>query len=115
VAFLLAHSLAAVVLSAIVAGVAWGVFLSGDWALGCRFLPRFALATAMGIWNLALLLPQIIAPAAATALLASLHALNTPAAPRIAFVLAALETSVGIAWIWRLPASVEAAPSGNTP
>lgn len=114
-AFLLAHSFAAVLLSALIAGVAWGIFLSGDWALGCRFLPRFALATAMGIWNLALLLPQIIAPLAATALLAALHSLNTPFAPRIAFVLASLETIVGIAWIWRLPASVEAAPSGNTP
>lgn len=114
-AFLLAHSFAAIVVSAVIAGVAWGVFLSGDWALGCRFLPRFALATAMGVWNLALLLPQIAAPAAATALLASLHALNTPFAPRVAFVLAAVETMVGIAWIWRLPASVEVVPSGNTP
>lgn len=117
IAFLFSHGLASIVCSALAAGIAWGVFLSGDWALGCRFLPRFALATAMGIWNLALLLPQIAAPAAATAVLAALHALNTPDAPRIALVLAACETLIGVAWIWRLPASrsIEVVPSGNTP
>ncbi|HET9096159.1 MAG TPA: MFS transporter [Candidatus Baltobacteraceae bacterium] len=117
-ALLLAHSLAAIVGSALAAGVAWGVFLSGDWALGCQLLPRFALATAMGIWNLALLLPQILAPLIATAVLAWMHDLQSPQAARIAFVIAAIEVLCGIAWIWRLPASlssVEKAPSGNTP
>lgn len=118
VAFLFSHSIAALLLSAVLAGTAWGVFLSGDWALGCRYLPRVALATAMGVWNLALLVPQILAPLLATAALASVHALNSSGAPRTAFVLAALETLVGIAWIRRLPATVslvEAARSGNTP
>lgn len=117
-AFLIAHSLTAIVGSALLAGVAWGVFLSGDWALGCQLLPRFALATAMGIWNLALLLPQIVAPLIATAVLAWAHALQSPQAARIAFVVAAIEVLCGIAWIWRLPAtvcSVEKAPYGNIP
>jgi MFS family permease len=116
-AFLLSHSAGALALSAFVAGAAWGVFVSADWALGCSFLPRHALATAMAVWNLALLLPQIAAPAIATALLSSLHALQSGRAPRIAFLAAACEVAVGIAWIWRLPASVrsvEPAPSGNT-
>lgn len=117
-AFLAAHSFAAIVASALLAGAAWGVFLSGDWALGCHFLPRFALATAMGIWNLALLVPQILAPLIATAVLAQTHLLQSPQAARIAFVVAAVEVVCGIAWIWRLPAtarSVEKAASGNTP
>lgn len=117
-AFLVAHSLGAIIGSALLAGIAWGVFLSGDWALGCQLLPRFAVATAMGIWNLALLLPQILAPLIATAVLAALHALQSPQAARIAFVVAAIEVLCGIAWIWRLPAvlsSVEKAPSGNIP
>ena len=117
--FLLSHSLAAIVASALFAGIAWGMFLSGDWALGCQFLPRFALATAMGIWNLALLVPQILAPLVASAVLARMHALQSPNAARIAFVIAAFEVLCGIAWIWRLPAvrgrSVEKAASGNTP
>ena len=117
--FLLSHSLGSIVASALFAGIAWGVFLCGDWALGCQFLPRFALATAMGIWNLALLVPQILAPLVASAVLARMHALQSPSAARIAFVIAALEVLCGIAWIWRLPAahgrSVEKAASGNIP
>ncbi len=117
--FLASHALPSILATALLAGFAWGVFLSGDWALGCQFLPRFALATAMGIWNLALLVPQILAPLAASALLAALHALQSPNASRIAFVLAACEVVCGILWIWRLPAtkasSVEKAASGNTP
>ncbi|HKU67799.1 MAG TPA: MFS transporter [Candidatus Baltobacteraceae bacterium] len=117
--FLLSHSLLPIFCSAIFAGAAWGVFLSGDWALGCRFLPRFALATAMGIWNLALLFPQILAPLLANAVLARMHALQSPRAADIAFGLAAIEVLGGILWIWRLPAaevrSVEKAPSGNIP
>lgn len=116
-AFLLSHAFGALALSAFLAGAAWGVFVTADWALGCSFLPRHALATAMGVWNLALLLPQMAAPAIATALLSALHALQSPSAPRIAFLAAVFEVAAGIAWIWRLPASVrsvEPAPSGNT-
>ncbi|HEV3153663.1 MAG TPA: MFS transporter [Candidatus Baltobacteraceae bacterium] len=118
-AFLISHATAAVFASALLAGAAWGVFLTADWALGCGFLPRFALATAMGIWNLALLIPQIVAPIVATAVLSLLHALQQHNAPRIAFVVAAAEVTAGIAWIWRLPASsaipVDSAVTGNTP
>lgn len=116
-AFLFSHALSAIGASASLAGVAWGVFLTADWALGCHFLPRQALATAMGVWNLALLIPQIVAPLIATAVLALLHALQSSTAPRIAFLLAAAEVLAGIAWIWRLPASsasVETVQAGNT-
>ena len=95
-----------------------GVFLTADWALGCQFLPRFALATAMGIWNLALLVPQIIAPAIATAVLSAMHALNSPNAASIAFVTASIEVAIGIAWIWRLPGSrvsCDTWTNGNNP
>ncbi len=118
VAFLFSHAFGAAAAGAVLAGLAWGVFVTADWALGCQFLPRFALATAMGMWNLALLLPQIVAPLIATALLSSLHSMNSPSAPRIAFLLAAVEVSCGIAWIWRLPStarSVENGAYGNIP
>ena len=119
-AFLASHDTRAIFASATLAGAAWGIFLTADWALGCRFLPRSALATAMGIWNLALLLPQIAAPAIATAVLSRMNALQQPSAPRIAFVVAAVEVACGIAWIWRLPAyeragTVDSELSGNTP
>lgn len=115
-AFLLANNLAAIGASALVAGLAWGTFITADWALGCYFLPRQALATAMGMWNLAVLIPQILAPLIATGVLSALHALQSSTAPRIAFLLAACEVAVGIAWIWRLPASqrsVDPAVGGN--
>lgn len=119
VAFLAAHNFLAILVSSLVAGAAWGVFLTADWALGCQFLPRFALATAMGIWNLALIIPQILAPIIATAVLTAMHALQQNSAPRIAFTVAAFEVLAGIAWIWRLPASnaesVETVTSGNIP
>jgi hypothetical protein len=60
------------------------------------------MAAAMGVWNLAIVLPQIFAPALTTAVLQRLAVTGGPAAPRIAFVLALVETSVGIAWLWRL-------------
>jgi MFS family permease len=117
--FLLSHTLVSIVCSALLAGGAWGVFLCGDWALGCKFLPRFALATAMGIWNLAVLLPQILAPLIANAVLARMHALQNANAARIAFIVAGIEVFCGILWIWRLPAtladSVETSAAGNIP
>ena len=91
--------------AALLAGFAWGMFLTADWALGCTFLPRGALATAMGIWNLALLIPQIAAPAIVTGVLSSLRALQSTEAPRIAFAIAVIEVLAGILWIRRLPAS----------
>ncbi len=106
-AFLVSHSVAAVGTSALIAGIAWGIFLTADWALGCRLLPRHALATAMGVWNLALLVPQIAAPLIATGVLSAAHALGGGSAARIAFEIAAVEVAAGIAWIWRLPASTQ--------
>lgn len=118
VAFLFAQGIGGIAASACCAGIAWGVFVTADWALGCRFLPRHALATSMGIWNLAQIVPQIAAPVAATAVLSGLHALQKPGAPRIAFVLAAFEVAAGALWLLRLPAarpvgSVESPPGGN--
>lgn len=106
VVFLIANAPAEVFAGALIAGLAWGIFLTADWALGCAFLPRNALATAMGVWNLALLIPQILAPAIVTAVLGAMHALQNPDAPRIAFVLACIEVAAGLAWLRRLPASL---------
>jgi len=104
VVFLFAAISGQVVGAATLAGFAWGVFLTADWALGCTFLPRGALATAMGIWNLALLIPQIAAPAIVTTVLSVLSALQSAEA-RIAFVIAAIEVAAGVLWLRRLPAS----------
>lgn len=97
------HAASGIIVCGFLAGAAWGVFLTADWALGCRFVPRAHAATALGIWNLALLLPQIAAPFFASAVMRSMHALSGPQT-RVAFVLAILEIMAGSIWIWRLPA-----------
>ena len=72
--FIGSHNLAAAIVATLVAGLGWGVFLVADWAIACRLLPMNAMAAAMGIWNLAIVLPQIIAPALTTAVLQALRA-----------------------------------------
>jgi MFS family permease len=99
-------SVAATYLATVIAGVGWGVFLVADWALGCRVVRSDARARAMAIWNLAVVGPQIAAPALATLVLGLLGLLASPLAARAAFVLAALEVAGGSAWLWYLPASV---------
>jgi MFS family permease len=100
--FITTGTLAGAVAATVVAGLGWGVFLVADWALGCRVLPPGALATTMGIWNLALIVPQMVAPFLTATVLT--HFPIGPAAglPREAFALAVGETFLGICWLWRL-------------
>jgi MFS family permease len=107
--FIAAHSFMGVVAATLIAGVGWGVFLVADWAIACRVLPPTAMASAMGIWNLAIVLPQIAAPALTTLVLQHFALALSPSAPRVAFGLALVETLAGIAWLWRLSPAVIAA------
>ncbi|MBV9233710.1 MAG: hypothetical protein JO030_06690 [Candidatus Eremiobacteraeota bacterium] len=100
--FIVSHTLGAIALATVLAGIGWGVFLVADWAIACRVLPSNAMAAAMGVWNLAVVGPQIAAPALATLVLVLSKTANQPGAPRVAFALALMETSLGIAWLWRL-------------
>ncbi len=102
--FIAAHTFGGAAAATLVAGFGWGIFLAADWAIACRVLPPGALATTMGIWNLAVILPQIVAPALTTAVLARLTLAAAAQGPKAAFALAAGETLVGVAWLWRLPA-----------
>ncbi len=104
-AFLFSRNRAELFGAAALAGIAWGIFLTADWALGCALLPRGSLATAMGVWNLALLVPQILAPSIVGAVLSALNALQSPDASRTAFVIACVEVAAGVAWLRRLPGS----------
>lgn len=104
--FIGSRGVAGVAGATLLAGVGWGVFLVADWAIACRLLPIDAMAAAMGIWNLAIVLPQIVAPALTTAVLQALRLGVGHQAPRVAFGLALCETLVGAAWLWRLPRCV---------
>jgi MFS family permease len=101
--FIVTQSFAGAAVATLVAGLGWGVFLVADWAIACRVLPAGALATTMGLWNLAVILPQIVAPALTTSVLGRFALTAGGQGPRAAFALAAGETLVGIAWLWRLP------------
>ncbi len=100
--FIAFHATAGVAAATLLAGLGWGVFLVADWAIACRVLPPGALAAGMGIWNLAVVLPQIVAPGFTGLVLQLLHLTLGPDAPRVAFSLALGETLLGIAWLWRL-------------
>ncbi|MGA2761449.1 MAG: MFS transporter [Candidatus Cybelea sp.] len=104
--FIGSHAIVGVALATVLAGLGWGIFLVADWAIACRLLPKDAMAAAMGIWNLAIVLPQIIAPALTTAVLQGLRLGGGDQAPQVAFGLALCETFVGAAWLWRLPRCV---------
>jgi MFS family permease len=99
------HALAAIPVAIACAGVGWGIFLCADWAFACRMLPPGALATTMGVWNVAVVGPQMLAPLIATYVIFRFHALASPEGPRIAFAVAGIEILAGAAWIWRLPDS----------
>lgn len=99
--FIASHALAAVIVATAIAGLGWGVFLVADWAIACRVLPTGAMAAAMGVWNIAIVLAQIVAPALATAVIAHFSLTAAPGA-RVAFGLALGESFLGIAWLWRL-------------
>jgi MFS family permease len=100
--FIGSHATPGVAVATLLAGTGWGIFLVADWAIACRVLPPGAMAAAMGVWNLAVVLPQIIAPALTTLVLAHFGTAAGPQGPRVAFALALVETLLGIAWLWRL-------------
>lgn len=102
--FVVVHAVVAIAACAILAGAAWGIMLTADWALGSALLPRSALATAMAIWNLALIVPQIVAPALTTVTLRAFNMLQSQQNAKTAFLLATIEVFAGALWLLRLPA-----------
>jgi MFS family permease len=96
IALALSHSLAMVLISGTLAGIAWGAFFTADWAIAYVVLPADTMATAMGVWNLAAALPQIISPILGAAIVASAGSRAVHVAVMIAF-------GLGTLWLWRLP------------
>jgi len=85
------------------AGLAWGAFVTADWALAASLLPQRAMATTMGVWNIATAVPQVVAPLVTLPLVLRFNALTPGLGPRAAIVLSLLEFLAGGALIWRLP------------
>ena len=91
--------------AAIAAGLAWGGFVTVDWSIAYAVLPRAAMATAMGVWNLAATVPQILAPALTAPLIAAVDARAFGAGPRVALLAAGAEFVVGALALWAVPAA----------
>jgi MFS family permease len=98
-----ANSLPLAFVAAAVAGVAWGAYFIADWALACALLPRSAMASAMGIWNVSAAIPQIIAPVFTAPIVERINAMTPGMGPRVAIVLAIVEFTIGALWLYRLP------------
>ena len=63
VVFVITHSLVFVIAAGAVFGLGYGAYQSVDWALVADVLPsNRTYARDMGVWNIALSLPQVIAP-----------------------------------------------------
>lgn len=86
-----------------VAGAAWGAFFTTDWALACALLPRGAMATAMGVWNIATAGPQVLAPLLGWLVLQRFDAIAYGVGPRATIVLAMSEFVIGTLLLWLLP------------
>ncbi len=101
-AFALAPTVAVALACAIGAGAAWGAFFTADWAIAYAVLPTSALAAAMGVWNLAAALPQVLAPLLTVRIVDAVNARHFGAGPRVALALVVVEFMLGTAWLWRL-------------
>jgi MFS family permease len=101
-AFAAAPTVAVSLVCAIASGVAWGAFFTADWSIAYAVLPRDAMAKAMGVWNLALAVPQVAAPAITGPLVAALDARRAGLGPRVALICVIVEFAIGTAWLWRL-------------
>jgi MFS family permease len=61
--FIVTHSLPLIIAAGAIFGLGYGAYQSVDWALVADVLPsRDDFARDMGAWNIALSLPQVIAP-----------------------------------------------------
>ena len=92
-----ASTLPAILIAGTLAGIAWGAFFTADWAIAYVVLPTDAMAAAMGVWNLAAALPQIVAPLLGAAVFAAFGI-------RATLILVIVEFALGTLWLWRLPA-----------
>jgi MFS family permease len=84
-------------------GVGYGAFQAVDWALAVDVLPPGENAAKdMGIWHVALVLPQVLAPALSGALLAVLKPLSLLAGYTVVFVVTACWFVLGTVLVSRV-------------
>jgi MFS family permease len=101
-AFAFAPSVPVALVCAVASGAAWGAFFTADWAIAYAVLPRAALASAMGVWNLAVAIPQVVAPVITAPVVSYFDSRSAGLGPRVALICVIVEFALGTAWLWRL-------------
>jgi MFS family permease len=87
-------------------GVGYGAYQAVDWALAVDVLPSGENAAKdMGIWHVALVLPQVVAPALSGALLAALKSWSLNTAYALVFVVSAAWFVLGTVLVSRVRGS----------
>ncbi len=109
-AFAFAPTFTVALICAIGSGAAWGAFFTADWAIAYAVLPRAAMASAMGVWNLAVAIPQIAAPLITAPVVTYFDTRGAGLGPRVALMLVIGEFVLGTAWLWRLRLNAAAPP-----
>jgi MFS family permease len=100
--FAAAPSFPIAIVCALGAGAAWGAFFTADWAIAYAVLPRAALASAMGVWNLAAAIAQVAAPAITEPLVRAADLRRAGLGPRLALVCVIVEFGLGTLCLWRV-------------
>ncbi len=69
-AFIFCHTLMQTLIAGVIFGIGYGAYISVDWALGADVLPaKEDAAKDMGVWHIAMVLPQQISPLIAGSIL----------------------------------------------
>jgi len=84
-------------------GIGYGAYQAVDWALAVDVLPAGdSAAKDMGIWHVALVLPQVLAPALSGVLLASFKPLSLLTGYTLVFMVAAGWFTLGTVLVSRV-------------
>lgn len=96
-------SMPAIFVVAAVFGLGYGAYQAVDWALAIHVLPAGdGAAKNMGLWHVALVLPQVLAPALSGALLGALKPVSPLAAYATVFAVSALWFTLGTVFVSRV-------------
>ena len=99
--FVLVHSLAIALAAGAIFGLGYGAYQSVDWALVADVLPSHKnYARDMGVWNISLSLPQVIAPVIGGPIIDSFtRSGNSAAGYQVIFIMAIVYCLIGTATV----------------
>lgn len=102
--FLLAHSFVTALACGVLFGVAYGAYTSVDWALAVDVLPGGGASAAkdLGIWSIAITLPQVVAPAIGGVLITQFNQVAPALGYKVVFALTLVYALAGSVLVWKV-------------